>query len=251
MGDRLAGKVAVITGGASGIGEATAKRFVAEGARVIVADIQAAAGQSVADSLGDSARFISCDVTDESQVAAAVDLAVSTWGRLDVMFNNAGIIGAVGSIAETSTEAWLKTTDVLLHSVFYGCKHAARVMIPQGSGAIISTTSIAGVIGGLGPHAYTAAKTAVVGLTKSVASELIQYDITVNAIAPGSIPTALTAQALAGDSANLGAVAAHAQQTNRTSFAPDATDIANAALVSGQRRGSTGQRPHAGGGCRS
>ena len=230
MGDRLAGKVAVITGGASGIGEATAKRFVAEGARVIVADIQAAAGQAVADSLGDSARFISCDVTVESQVAAAVDLAVSTWGRLDVMFNNAGIIGAVGSIAETSTEAWLKTTDVLLHSVFYGCKHAARVMIPQGSGAIISTTSIAGVIGGLGPHAYTAAKTAVVGLTKSVASELIQYDITVNAIAPGSIPTALTAQALAGDSKNLDAVAAHTQRTNRTSFAPDVTDIANAAL---------------------
>ncbi len=230
MGDRLAGKVAVITGGASGIGEATAKRFVAEGARVIVADIQAAAGQAVADSLGDSARFISCDVTVESQVAAAVDLAVSTWGRLDVMFNNAGIIGAVGSIAETSTEAWLKTTDVLLHSVFYGSKHAARVMIPQGSGAIISTTSIAGVIGGLGPHAYTAAKTAVVGLTKSVASELIQHNITVNAIAPGTIPTALTAQALAGDSANLAAVAAHAKQTNRTSFAPDATDIANAAL---------------------
>jgi NAD(P)-dependent dehydrogenase (short-subunit alcohol dehydrogenase family) len=230
MGDRLAGKVAVITGGASGIGEATARRFVAEGARVIVADIQAAAGQAVADSLGDSARFISCDVTVESQVAAAVDLAVSTWGRLDVMFNNAGIIGAVGSIAETSTEAWLKTTDVLLHSVFYGSKHAARVMIPQGSGAIISTTSIAGVIGGLGPHAYTAAKTAVVGLTKSVASELIQYDITVNAIAPGSIPTALTAQALAGDSANLAAVAAHVKQTNRTSFAPDVTDIANAAL---------------------
>jgi NAD(P)-dependent dehydrogenase (short-subunit alcohol dehydrogenase family) len=230
MGDRLAGKVAVITGGASGIGEATARRFVAEGARVIVTDIQVAAGQAVADSLGESARFLSCDVTDESQVAAAVDLAVSTWGRLDVMFNNAGIIGAVGSIAETSTEAWLKTTDVLLHSVFYGCKHAARVMIPQGSGAIISTTSIAGVIGGLGPHAYTAAKTAVVGLTKSVSSELMQHDITVNAIAPGSIPTALTAQALGGDSKNLDAVAAYIQRTNRTSFAPDATDIANAAL---------------------
>jgi NAD(P)-dependent dehydrogenase (short-subunit alcohol dehydrogenase family) len=230
MGDRLAGKTAVITGGASGIGEATARRFVAEGARVIVADIQDAAGQAVADSLGDAARFVHCDVASEHDVAAAVDLAVSTWGRLDVMFNNAGIIGAVGSIAETSTEAWLKTTDVLLHSVFYGCKHAARVMIPRGSGAIISTTSIAGVIGGLGPHAYTAAKTAVVGLTKSVASELIQYDITVNAIAPGSIPTALTAQALAGDSGNLEAVAAHTQRMNRTSFAPDVTDIANAAL---------------------
>jgi NAD(P)-dependent dehydrogenase (short-subunit alcohol dehydrogenase family) len=230
MGDRLTGKTAVITGGASGIGEATARRFVAEGARVIVADIQTTAGQAVADSLGDAARFIQCDVTNENDVAAAVDLAVSTWGKLDVMFNNAGIIGAVGSIAETSTEAWLKTTDVLLHSVFYGCKHAARVMIPQRSGAIISTTSIAGVVGGLGPHAYTATKTAVIGLTKSVASELIQHDITVNAIAPGTIPTALTAQALAGNSANLDAVAAHSQRTNRTSFAPDASDIANAAL---------------------
>jgi NAD(P)-dependent dehydrogenase (short-subunit alcohol dehydrogenase family) len=230
MGDRLSGKTAVITGGASGIGEATARRFVAEGARVIVADIQDAAGQAVADSLGDAACFVHCDVTSEHDVAAAVDLAVSTWGQLDVMFNNAGIIGAIGSIAETSTEAWLKTTDVLLHSVFYGCKHAARVMIPQRSGAIISTTSIAGVVGGLGPHAYTATKTAVIGLTKSVASELIQHDITVNAIAPGTIPTALTAQALAGDSANLDAVAAHSQRTNRTSFAPDVTDIANAAL---------------------
>jgi NAD(P)-dependent dehydrogenase (short-subunit alcohol dehydrogenase family) len=230
MGDRLAGKTAVITGGASGIGEATARRFVAEGARVIVADIQVDAGQAVADSLGDAARFIACDVTDEDQVAAAVDLAVSTWGRLDVMFNNAGIIGAVGSIAETSRDAWLKTMDVLLNSVFYGSKHAARVMIPQRSGAIIATTSIAGVIGGLGPHGYTAAKTAVVGLTKSIASELNQYTIRVNAIAPGTIPTALTAQALAGNSADIAAVGEHARKTNGMGIVPDPMDIANAAL---------------------
>ena len=230
MGDRLAGKTAVITGGASGIGEATVRRFVAEGAMVVVADIQVAAGRAVAASLGDAARFLACDVTVEDEVAAAVDLAVSTWGRLDVMFNNAGIVGAIGPIADTTREAWLKTIDVLLNSVFYGSKHAARVMVPQRSGSIISTTSIAGVIGGVGPHGYTAAKTAVVGLTKSLASELNQYTIRVNAIAPGTIPTALTAHALAGDRSNVAAVAEHARATNGMGIASDPMDIANAAL---------------------
>jgi NAD(P)-dependent dehydrogenase (short-subunit alcohol dehydrogenase family) len=230
MSGRLETKVAVITGGASGIGEATARRFVEEGAKVVVADIQVDAGRAVAASLGDAAVFVACDVTVEDQVAAAVDLAVSTWGRLDVMFNNAGIVGAVGSIAETSSEAWSKTIDVLLNSVFYGSKHAARMMIPQRSGSIIATTSIAGVIGGLGPHAYTAAKTAVVGLTKSIASELNQYTIRVNAIAPGTIPTALTAQAITGDRSNVAAVAEHARLTNGMGIASDPIDIANAAL---------------------
>ena len=203
MGDRLSGKVAVITGAASGIGAASAERFVAEGTRVVVADMQDALGEAVADRLGDSAVYVHCDVTEENQVAAAVDLAVTTWGRLDVMFNNAGIVGAVGPIVDTSADAWHKTIDVLLNSVFYGTKHAARMMIPQRSGSIIATTSVAGMIGGLGPHGYTAAKTAVVGFTKSVASELNQYTIRVNAIAPGTIPTALTAQALGGGSDDL------------------------------------------------
>jgi NAD(P)-dependent dehydrogenase (short-subunit alcohol dehydrogenase family) len=230
MGDRLKGKVAVITGAASGIGEASAKRFVEEGAKVVVADLQVAAGEAVVAGLGDAARFIACNVTVEEEVAAAVALAVDTWGRLDVMFNNAGIIGAVGSIADTPGDAWLKSIDVLLNSVFYGTKHAARVMIPQRSGSIIATTSIAGVIGGLGPHAYSAAKTAIVGLTKSVSSELGQYAIRVNAIAPGTIPTALTAQALAGDRHNLEAVAEHTRQTNGMGFASDPMDIAHAAV---------------------
>jgi NAD(P)-dependent dehydrogenase (short-subunit alcohol dehydrogenase family) len=230
MGDRLIGKVAVITGGASGIGEATARRFVQEGARVIVADVQVAAGQRVADSLGDAARFVACDVTDEAQVAAAVDLAVATWGQLDIMFNNAGIIGVVGPIAETDTTAWLKTIDVLFNSVFYGSKHAAKVMIPRRSGTIISTSSIAGVIGGLGPHAYTAAKTAVIGLTKSLAAELNQYSIRVNAIAPGTIPTALTALAVTGDPTQVAVVAERSRVTNGLGITADPMDVANAAL---------------------
>ncbi len=229
MGSRLEGKVAVITGAASGIGEATAIRFVEEGACVVVSDVQVEAGRAVAERLGDSARFIATDVTDEAQVAAAVDLAMTTWGRLDCMFNNAGVVGAVGPIADTTADAWQRTIAVLLHSVFYGTKHAARVMIPVRSGVILSTTSIAGVIGGLGPHGYTAAKHAVIGLTKSAASELNQHGIRVNTIAPGTIPTALTA-ALMGDPANLAAVAEHARNTNGLGIASDPMDIAHAAL---------------------
>ncbi len=228
MGDRLLGKIAVVTGGASGIGEATAERFVAEGARVVVCDVQDVPGQAVADRLGEAARYVHCDVTDEDQVAAAIGAAVDTWGRLDVMFNNAGIIGSVGPVHTTNSDQWRSTIDVLLHSVFYGCKHAVAVMLGQGSGSIINTSSIAGVIGGLGPHAYTAAKTAVVGLTKSVASEVGQHGLRVNAIAPGSIPTALTAKLVSGDASNLEAVAQ--QQRERFGVTPDVSDIVNAAL---------------------
>jgi NAD(P)-dependent dehydrogenase (short-subunit alcohol dehydrogenase family) len=228
MTDRLTGKIAVITGAASGIGAASARRFVEEGAKVVVADVQIDLGKSITAELGDAARFVECDVTDEQAVAGAIQVAVDTWGRLDVMFNNAGVIGAVGPIAETDSDAWRRTIDVLLHSVFYGCKHAAQVMVPQGSGSIISTSSIAGVIGGLGPHAYTAAKTAVVGLTKSVASELGPRGVRCNAIAPGSVPTALTANALTGDVNDLASVAK--QSMDRYGRASDAVDIAHAAV---------------------
>ena len=228
MGNRLDGLVAVVTGGASGIGEATVRRFAEEGGRIVVADLQVDRGQEVAASLGDVARFLRCDVTVEDDIVAAVQLAIDEWGQLDVMMNNAGIIGAVGPIAETDSDAWLKTIDVLLHSVFYGCKHAARVMVPRHSGSIISTSSIAGVIGGLGPHAYTAAKTAVVGLTKSIASELGPLGIRVNAIAPGTIPTPLTAVALTGDPANIATVAERSKEL--FGVVADPIDIANAAL---------------------
>lgn len=190
---RLQDKVAVITGGASGLGEATVRRFVEHGAKVVIADFQDEPGEALAKELGDATVFVHADVTKEDDVAGAVDAAVASFGRLDVMFNNAGIVGAVGPIGETSLDAWDRTVAVLMRGVFLGMKHAARVMVPQGSGVIISTSSTAGILGGLGPHCYTACKHAVIGLTKSVASELGPNGIRVNAISPGSTVTAMTA----------------------------------------------------------
>ncbi len=199
MAQRLSGRVACITGAASGIGAETARVFAAEGARVVVADLQEAPARALVTELGESARFSRCDVTREADVAAAVELAVTEFGRLDVMVNNAGIVGAVGSIATTSAEAWDATIAVLLRGVFLGAKHAARVMMPRRSGVILSVASTAGVVGGLGPHAYTAAKHGVVGLTRSVASELAPHGIRVNAVAPGNTVTAMTSALIAGD----------------------------------------------------
>jgi len=196
---RLEGKIAAITGAASGFGAAAARRFVAEGAKVVLGDIQRDAGNAVAAELGDAAVYVDCDVTNEDHIANMVDTAVSKWGRLDIMYNNAGIVGAVGPIATTPAEEWKFTVDVLLNGVFYGCKHAARVMTPKGSGSIVSMASTAGILGGLGPHCYTACKHAVVGLTKGVAAELCHHNIRANCIAPAGMATAMVANVSTGD----------------------------------------------------
>jgi NAD(P)-dependent dehydrogenase (short-subunit alcohol dehydrogenase family) len=147
---RLEGKVAVITGGASGIGAASARRFVNEGCRAVLGDIQQAKGDVLLKELGDAAVFALCDVTKEEDVASLVDLAVDRFGRLDIMFNNAGIVGAVGPIDTAVAAEWSATLDILLNGVFYGMKHAARVMKPQGYGSIISmaTEMVASVLTG-------------------------------------------------------------------------------------------------------
>jgi NAD(P)-dependent dehydrogenase (short-subunit alcohol dehydrogenase family) len=196
---RVSGKVAVITGAASGLGEATARLMHAEGASVILTDIQDDRGRRVVAELGDRARYLHCDVTAEADVAGAVDTAVREFGQLDCMFNNAGIIGAHGGIDEIPLEEYEFTMAVLLRSVFLGLKHAARVMKPQRSGVILNTTSIGGLQGGLGPHVYVAAKGAVVALTRNVAAELGAWSIRVNAIAPGKILTPMNAATIVGD----------------------------------------------------
>jgi NAD(P)-dependent dehydrogenase (short-subunit alcohol dehydrogenase family) len=234
MSKRLEGKVAAITGAASGFGAAATLRFIEEGGKVILGDIQDDAGQALADSLGNAARFYHCDVTQEDQVANLVDMAVSEFGRLDIMYNNAGIVGAAGPIHTTPAAEWKFTLDILLNGVFYGIKHAARVMIPQQSGSIVNMTSTAGIMGGLGPHAYAAAKHAVIGITKNTATELAHHGIRVNAIAPTGMATAMVA-GLSGDPSDIdGTIARLAATSPLKGRAGMASDVANAALWLGQ-----------------
>jgi len=189
----LDGKVAVITGGASGIGESAARLFVAEGARVVIADMQQERGAALADELGEAALFRQVEVRQEDEVKAAVDLATDTWGRLDCMFNNAGFGGVLGPVEDIPVEDFDLTMDVLLRGVFLGMKHAVPVMKKQQSGSIINTGSIAGVTAGRGPLVYSAAKAAVVQLSKVSAMELGGHFIRVNCLCPGYIATPLSA----------------------------------------------------------
>jgi len=192
---RLEGKIAVITGGASGIGACTVERFISEGAKVVFGDIQSELGSSLADDLGNSATFMTCDVTNEHDVKSLVNFAKDTYGKIDIMMNNAGIVGARGPIVTTSLEEFSKTVEIHLMGTFLGLKHAGQAMMQMQSGSIINLASTAGVNGGWGPHAYAAAKHAIVGLTKNVAAELCRYGIRVNCIAPGSTATPLVAKA--------------------------------------------------------
>lgn len=187
----LSGRTAIVTGGASGIGAATVQRFVAEGASVLVADLDETAGRAVAEANGDRAAFLRVDVSVEADVAAMVAEAQDRFGGLDVLFNNAGFGGALGPVAETSVEDFDLTFDVLVKSVFLGLKHAAPVLMAQGSGSVINTASIAGLRAGWSPHLYAAAKAAVLHLTSTVALELASAGVRCNAICPGFIATPL------------------------------------------------------------
>ncbi|KAF8748277.1 hypothetical protein HU200_013023 [Digitaria exilis] len=190
---RLEGKVALVTGGATCIGEAIVRLFREHGAKVCIADIEDEPGQQLRDAIGDQdVMFVHCDVTVEDDVSRAVDAVAERFGALDVMVNNAGIAGnKVTDIRDVDFAEVRKVFDVNVHGVFLGMKHAARVMIPQKRGSIVSLASVASVTGAMGPHGYTASKHAVLGLTKSVAGELGRHGVRVNCVSPYAVPTAL------------------------------------------------------------
>ncbi|KAJ0112708.1 hypothetical protein Patl1_02553 [Pistacia atlantica] len=188
---RLEGKVALITGGASGLGKATAQEFIKNGAQVFIADIDSEIGPKVANDLGPAAHFVQCDVAVESHVAEAVETAMSRYGKLDIMYNNAGTAGrlVLQTIAELDLEEFDRVMQVNIRGTMAGIKHAARVMVPMGSGSILCTSSISGLMGGLGPHPYTVSKFAISGIVKSVASDLCRTGVRINCISPAPIAT--------------------------------------------------------------
>ncbi|CAN0879470.1 Short chain aldehyde dehydrogenase 1 [Linum grandiflorum] len=198
---RLDGKVALITGGASGIGESTAKLFVQHGAKVVIADVKDQLGESLAENLGpQAASYVHCDVTNPAHVSDAVDAAVSTYGQLDIMHNNAGISGDFDPrILNSDDDDFKRVLDVNLFGAFLGAKHAARVMVPAGrGGCILFTASAISVTSGNISYAYKASKNGVVGLANNLCAELGQHGIRVNSISPFALATPLLREALGG-----------------------------------------------------
>ncbi|KAJ4835919.1 hypothetical protein Tsubulata_026515 [Turnera subulata] len=229
----LEGKVALITGGASGIGAASARLFVQNGARVLIADIQDELGQSLCEQIGspESISYVHCDVSCDSDVENAVDMAVSRYGKLDIMYNNAGTIGR-GSlgILDSDNEDFKRVFDVNVYGGFLGAKHAARVMIPAKKGCIIFTASVASVVFGDVSHAYGASKNAVVGLAKNLSVELGKHGIRVNIISPSSLATPMTANALPPGMTKEDALELFSSAGNLKEVVLEPEDVAQAAL---------------------
>nr|XP_043622429.1 short-chain dehydrogenase reductase 3b-like [Erigeron canadensis] len=198
---RLEGKVALITGGASGIGEATAKLFIENGANVVIADIQDDLANQVIASCEISSHpgkicYFPCDVRDEKQVEAAVSHAVTKYGTIDILFSNAGIMGPMTTFLDMDLDAFDNTIAVNVRGVAATIKHVARSMVAKKTrGSIICTASVAASIGGAGPHAYTASKHAIIGLMRTACYELGAYGIRVNCVSPFGVGTPLSCTA--------------------------------------------------------
>ncbi|GAB4833287.1 hypothetical protein Ancab_031533 [Ancistrocladus abbreviatus] len=229
---RLNGKVAIITGGASGFGESTVRLFARHGAKVIIADIQDEKGILLStdiNSHGGEVTYIHCDVSNESDVKNVVDVAISKYGHLDVMYNNAGISGSINvSIIGTNDEELNKVFNVNAYGSFFGAKHAARVMTPAKSGVILFTSSIVTLTSGMAGYAYTMSKHAINGLMKNLCVELGQYGIRVNAISPGVVATPLALQGMGMEKSVLNGLICESMVLK--GGVPKAEDVAKAAL---------------------
>lgn len=231
---RLQGKVAVITGGVSGMGLASCELFVAEGAKVVVADIQEEKGLALQKRLGESVAFVKCDIRSEKDIMAAVDMAVQRFGGLDVMFHNAGATGDVTPLDAISVEGWDDTQGLLLRSTMLCVKHSIEPMKKRGGGSIILTSSAAAVaLGGSGPYSYTVAKAGMITLGRYAAFQLGEHYIRVNVIVPGGFATSIWSGHVGGD-ADLGdrmpLDLSHFARMQPIPRAGDVKDIAEAAL---------------------
>jgi NAD(P)-dependent dehydrogenase (short-subunit alcohol dehydrogenase family) len=192
MADELAGKVAIVTGGASGIGRASVERFVEEGARVVIADIDAEAGHALVAELGDASAFKQTDVADADQVQALVDFAVERFGGLDIMFNNAGIGSPLKGFLSDDLSDFNRILGVNLFGVIAGTQRAARYMKDHGGGVVINNASIAAINAGAGMISYRSSKAAIAHATKCMAIDLAPYNIRVNCLTPAHIKTGIT-----------------------------------------------------------
>ena len=227
---RLDGKVAVITGGASGMGEATAKLFVREGARVIIGDVQQDKGEAVAADIGPECRFVKADVSTSEDVRSLVVAAVEGFGRLDIMYNNAGIGGGEGSIIDCSEEQFDRIIAIDLKGVWLGMKHALPQLIANGGGSIITTASVSAMMGMPGQGAYGSAKGGVVQLTRVCAVEYAEKGIRANCICPGGTLTPILYNNPFGSAVDPEVVARNLVNVQPIPRAGLPEDIANAAL---------------------
>ena len=196
MAGRLDGKVAVITGAASGIGRGTVDLFVAEGAKVIAADISDDRGARIEEDHKGKVKFVHCDVNEEAEIAAAIAAAVKEFGKLDCLFNNAGTGGARDPADAVTAEGFDQVMHLHVRAALFGMKYAVPAMKKTGGGAIVSTASVAGLQAGYGPILYSIAKAAIIHMTKVTAAQLAEFNIRVNCICPGLIATNIFAQGL-------------------------------------------------------
>jgi NAD(P)-dependent dehydrogenase (short-subunit alcohol dehydrogenase family) len=195
MGNRLEGKVAVITGAASGIGRGTVELFVREGARVVAADVQDDKGARIEEEFGKAVRYVRCDVYDEAQIKNAIDVAVTSFGKLDVLFNNAGTGGPLENVDTVTAEGFDAVMHLHIRAALFGIKHAIPAMKTHG-GSIISTASVAGLQHGFGPLLYSIAKGAIVHMTRVASGQLAPMGIRINCICPGLIATPIFAKGI-------------------------------------------------------